>query len=85
MITFTEFAKKRNLIEDSDVLSRISTMESNLTRENFKDSAIGMFMVIFEEYPDDDIFTGHKFFHTKVVKPSFTRPDLWKKDYTLFV
>ena len=79
MITFTEFAKKRNLIEDSDVLSRINTMESNLTRENFKDSAIGMFMAIFEEYPDDDIFTGHKFFHTKVVKPSFTRPDFMEK------
>ena len=79
MITFAEFARKRNLIEDLDVLSRINTMESNLNRENFNDVAIGMFMAIFEEYPDDDIFTGHKFFHTKVVKPSFTRPDFMEK------
>jgi len=83
LITFTEFAERKGLLS-AEVLKRVNALESNLNRENFKDSAIGMFMAVFEEYPDEDIFTGHKFFHTKVVKPSFTRVDLMEKGLHAF-
>jgi len=83
LITFTEFAERKGLLS-AEALKRVDAIESNLNRVNFKDSAIGMFMAAFEEYPDDDIFTGHKFFHTKVVKPSFTRVDLMEKGLHAF-
>jgi len=84
VITFTEFAAKKNLIKDSNILKHIELLESSLSKENFKDVSKNMYQCVFDEDPDEDIFTGHKFFHTKVVKPSFTRVDLMEKGLHAF-
>lgn len=84
MITFTEFAGKKNLIRDKNILKHIELLESSLSKENFKDVSKNMYQFVFDEDPDEDIFTGHKFFHTKVVKPSFTRVDLMEKGLHAF-
>lgn len=84
MITFTEFAEKKNLIKDKNILKHIDLLENSLSKENFKDVSKNMYQFVFDEDPDEDIFTGHKFFHTKVVKPSFTRVDLMEKGLHAF-
>jgi len=84
VITFTEFAAKKNLIKDSNILKHVELLESSLSKENFKDVSKNMYQYVFDEDPDEDIFTGHKFFHTKVVKPSFTRVDLMEKGLHAF-
>jgi len=84
MITFTEFAEKKNLIKNTNILKHIELLESSLSKENFKDVSKNMYQFVFDEDPDEDIFTGHKFFHTKVVKPSFTRVDLMEKGLHAF-
>ena len=76
MITFAEFVQRKELPIASLWHSEIQELENNLTKENFLASVTEMYELIFNETPDKDIFTGHKFFHTKVVKPSFTRPEL---------
>ena len=84
MITFAEFAEKKELIKDSNILSHVKLLESSLSKENFKDVSVNLYQFVFNENPDEDIFTGHKFFHTKVVKPSFTRIDLMEKGLHAF-
>lgn len=84
MITFTEFATRKKLITDTNTLKHIDLLENSLTKENFKEVAYSLYQFVFNENPDDDIFTGHKFFHTKVVKPSFTRVDLMERGLHAF-
>lgn len=55
---------------------KIQKLEEGLTKENFLNSAKQVYEIMFGEESDPIIFTGHKFFHTKVVKEPFTRPKL---------
>ena len=79
MIKFHEYAERKGLITDSNVLKHIAALESSITKKTFQEVADLVYKFTFDEDPDPDIFTGHKFFKTKVVKPTFGREDLMRK------
>ena len=79
MITFTEFAKRKNFIATNTEINELSSLEDSLTAENFLEVSKQMYRVVFKEEPSPDVFTGHKFFLTKVVKEPFTRLDLMEE------
>lgn len=78
MITLAEFLKFKHLIDD-DQFQVVLSLEKSLTKHNFMVNAREVYRVIFNEEPDPVVFTGHKFFLTKVVKQPFTRIDLMEK------
>ena len=78
MITFTDYANKKNLVKGR-ALTRIAELEESLTKDNFSVICDEIYRLAFNENPDPDVFTGHKFFKTKVVKETFTREDLMRK------
>lgn len=84
MITFTEFATRKKLITDTNILKHIELLENSLTKENFKEVSYNLYQFVFNEDPSEDIFTGHKFFKTKVIKEPFTRKDLMQKGLQAF-
>lgn len=84
MITFTEFAKRKQLITDSDILQTLSNLESTLSKDNFITQAHQMYELVFNEPANENIFTGHKFFKTKVIKEPFSRIDLMEKGLHAF-
>ena len=84
MITLAEYINKKQLLDDQVRVTEIATLEAQLNRHNFKESAERIYQIMFDETPDPDVFTGHKFFKTKVVKPTFTRVDLMKKGLQAF-
>ena len=84
MITLAQFVNKKQLLDDQVKVTEIAMLESQLTKENFRESAERVYEVMFGEKAEPDVFTGHKFFKTKVVKPTFTRADLMKKGLQAF-
>jgi len=77
------YLHSRKLItgEQCDDLNEI---EYFLTKENFRSQAEKAYKIIFGEDPDPVVFTGHKFFLTKVVHPLFARVDLMEKGLHIF-
>lgn len=78
MITVSEFLEKNNINTQENII-KIGKIEKGLTKDNFMNSAKEVYSLMFGEDPEPIIFTGHKFFHTKVVEKPFTRPDLMEK------
>ena len=64
--------------------NKLQKIEDNLTAENFLEQAKAAYVLIFKEKPDPVVFTGHKFFLTKVVHPVFARVDLMEKGLHVF-
>lgn len=64
--------------------NKLQKIEDNLTTENFLKQAQAAYVLIFNEKPDPIVFTGHKFFLTKVVHPLFARVDLMEKGLHIF-
>lgn len=62
----------------------VLNIEHFLTNDNFAEQSELAYKIIFEEEPDPIVFTGHKFFRTKVVHPLFSRVDLMEKGLHLF-
>ena len=64
--------------------NKLKKIEDSLTNENFLDQATAAYKIVFGEKPDPVVFTGHKFFLTKVVHPVFARVDLMEKGLHIF-
>lgn len=73
----------RNLISGSKC-DQLNDIEYFLTKKNFAQKSKEAYEIIFEESPEPVVFSGHKFFLTKVVDPLFARVDLMEKGLHVF-
>lgn len=73
----------KNIISGSKS-DQLDEIEYFLTKENFWTQARKAYEIVFDEAPDPDVFSGHKFFLTKVIKPTFGRVDLMEKGLHIF-
>lgn len=73
----------RNLISGSKC-DQLNEIEYFLTKENFWQKSREAYEIIFDESPEPIVFTGHKFFLTKVVDPLFARVDLMERGLHIF-
>lgn len=84
MITLAQFINKKQLLEDQVKVTEIATLEAQLNKQNFRENAERIYELMFGEKADPDVFTGHKFYKTKIVKSIFTREDLMRKGLQAF-
>lgn len=66
------------------LVDQLNDIEYFLTKENFVTKSSEYYELLFDEQPDPVVFTGHKFFLTKVVHPLFARTDLMERGLHLF-
>ena len=81
--TLASYLYSRKLITKAKS-NKLKKIEDNLTTDNFLDQATAAYTLIFGEKPDPVVFTGHKFFLTKVIHPLFARVDLMEKGLHIF-
>lgn len=84
MIKFYEFVEKKGLVTDKGVLDKITALEESISKDTFAQVCNDVYQLVFNESPDPAIFTGHKFFKTKVVMNTFTREDLMRKGLQVY-